>query len=143
MDQFTPVTSLAGGALIGVAASLLLLGDGRIAGISGIVGGLLAPAPGDIAWRALFVAGLVVGGLGLRAIDPSLVRVDLERSTGALVVSGLLVGVGTRLGSGCTSGHGVCGISRGSRRSLVAVAAFMATGMVAAWLVGHMLGGIV
>jgi uncharacterized membrane protein YedE/YeeE len=143
MDQFTPVASLVGGALIGLAASLLLLGAGRIAGVSGIVGGLLAPAPGEIAWRALFVAGLIVGGLGLRAIDPSLVRVDLERSTGAIVVSGLLVGLGTRLGSGCTSGHGVCGISRGSPRSLVATTAFMATGMLAAWLVAHVLGGSV
>ena len=141
MDHFTPVASLIGGAMIGLAASLLLLGDGRIAGISGIVGGLLNPAAGDTAWRVLFVAGLAVGGLGLRLVDPALLRMDLDRSAGALVTSGLLVGFGTALGNGCTSGHGVCGLSRGSSRSLVATLTFMATGVLMAWLVGHGLGG--
>lgn len=141
MEHFTPLASLLGGALIGLAASLLLLGDGRIAGISGIVGGLLTPVAGETAWRALFVTGLLVGGLGLHLVDPALVRMDLDRSAAALVLSGLLVGFGTRLGNGCTSGHGVCGISRGSRRSLVATVTFMATGMATAWVVGHVLGG--
>jgi uncharacterized membrane protein YedE/YeeE len=141
VEHVTPLASLIGGALIGLAASLLLLGDGRIAGISGIVSGLLYPVAGDLGWRVLFVAGLLVGGLGLRLADPALLRMGLDRSAGALVTSGLLVGFGTALGSGCTSGHGVCGLSRGSPRSLVATLTFMATGMFLAWLVGHALGG--
>ena len=141
MDHWTPSASLAGGALIGSAASLLLAGNGRIAGVSGIVGGLLRPAEPDRAWRALFVAGLVVGGLVVRLVEPALFRMDLERSPAALLMSGLLVGLGTTLGSGCTSGHGVCGLSRGSWRSLVATVTFMATGVLAACIVGHVLGG--
>jgi uncharacterized membrane protein YedE/YeeE len=141
MEHFTPGASFLGGALIGVAASVLLLGAGRIAGISGIVGGLLAPRAGDAAWRAVFVTGLLLGGLGLRMIDPELVRNELPRSVGALVVAGLLVGFGTRLGNGCTSGHGVCGISRGSARSLVATLTFMATGIATAWIMANVFGG--
>jgi uncharacterized membrane protein YedE/YeeE len=141
VEHFTPLASVIGGAMIGLAASLLLLGDGRIAGISGIVSGLLYPVAGDRAWRVLFVAGLLVGGLGLRLLDPALLRVDLDRSTGALLTAGLLVGFGTALGNGCTSGHGVCGLSRGSSRSLVATLTFMAMGVLVAWLVGHALGG--
>jgi hypothetical protein len=130
-----------GGAIIGLAASVLLLGAGRVAGISGIVGGLLVPRAGDTAWRAVFVAGLLVGGLGLRLVDPALVRSDLDRSAAALVAAGMLVGFGTRLGNGCTSGHGVCGISRGSARSLVATVTFMATGVATAWVVANVFGG--
>jgi uncharacterized protein len=141
MEHFTPFASLIGGAMIGVAASVLLLGDGRIAGISGIVGGLLNPGAGDTAWRVLFVAGLVVGGFVLRVVDPALLRVDLDRSAGALVASGLLTGFGTALGNGCTSGHGVCGLSRSSSRSPVATLTFMATGILLATLVGYALGG--
>ena len=141
MEHFTPFASLIGGALIGLAASLLLLGDGRIAGISGIVAGLLNPVAGDTAWRVLFVAGLLIGGLGLRVVDPALLRMDLDRSAEALVAGGLLVGFGTALGNGCTSGHGVCGLSRGSFRSLVATLTFMATGILVARLVAHALGG--
>src|SRR5215472_3005275 len=109
MEHFTPFGSLIGGAIIGIAASLLLLGNGRIAGISGIVGGLLKPVPGDTAWRALFVAGLAVGGFALRLAEPQLVHVHLNRSVWMLAIGGLLVGFGTSLGNGCTSGHGVCG----------------------------------
>ena len=141
MEHFTPLASLIGGAMIGLAASLLLLGDGRIAGISGIVGGLLNPRAGDTAWRVLFVAGLLIGGLGLRVVDPALLRMDLDRSAGALVAGGLLVGFGTALGNGCTSGHGVCGLSRGSPRSFVATLTFMAAGALVAALVSHALGG--
>jgi uncharacterized membrane protein YedE/YeeE len=141
MEHFTPLASLLGGALIGLAASLLLLADGRIAGISGIVGGLLAPTGGDTAWRALFVAGLLLGGFGLRLVDPALVRMDLDRSTLALVAAGLLVGFGTRLGNGCTSGHGVCGISRGSARSSVAAVTSMASGSLTAWVGADGFGG--
>ena len=142
MEQCTPAASLLGGALIGLAASLLLLACGRIAGISGIVGGLLAPAAGDGAWRALFVGGLLAGGVGLRLIDPSLVRMELDRSAAALAVAGLLVGFGTRLGNGCTSGHGVCGLARGSRRSLAATATFMLTAAATVFVVRHVLGGL-
>lgn len=141
MEHFTPIASLIGGGMIGLAASLLMLGDGRIAGISGIVGGLLRPTAGETAWRALFVAGLAAGGLGLRLIDPALVRMDLDRSAGALIAAGVLVGFGTALGNGCTSGHGVCGLSRGSRRSLAATVTFMAAGMATVWLAGHAFGG--
>jgi uncharacterized membrane protein YedE/YeeE len=141
MEHFTPGASLLGGAIIGLAASVLLLGAGRIAGISGIVGGLLMPRAGDAAWRAVFVAGLLLGGLGLRMIDPALVRNELPRSVAALIVAGLLVGFGTRLGNGCTSGHGVCGISRGSARSLVATLTFMTTGIATAWIMANVYGG--
>lgn len=141
MEYFTPGASLLGGAIIGLAASLLLLGAGRVAGISGIVGGLLLPQAGDAAWRAVFVAGLLAGGLGLRLIAPALVTNELPRSAAALIAAGFLVGFGTRLGNGCTSGHGVCGISRGSMRSVVATVTFMATGIATAWVMANVFGG--
>ncbi len=132
MTSFTPWASLAGGALIGASASLLLMGEGRVAGISGIVAGLLAER-----WRALFVVGLVAGGV--------LMRIFLPLSFGEAVVSlplaiaaGLLVGVGTKLGSGCTSGHGVCGISRFSKRSIVATLTFMATGILTTFVTSRL-----
>lgn len=140
-ESFTPLTSLAGGILIGMSASLMLLLNGRVTGISGIVGGLLAPARGEVGWRSAFVGGLVAGGAILGLALPELFAGTVERSSAALVAAGLLVGFGTRLGSGCTSGHGVCGISRGSPRSLASTATFMATGIAAATLVGHWLGG--
>jgi uncharacterized membrane protein YedE/YeeE len=140
MDGFTPLSSLFGGALIGLAASVLLAFDGRIAGISGIVGGLLRPSGGDVAWRAAFVSGLLIGGVALRLTDPSALALTGIRPTSAVVVAGLLVGFGTRLGNGCTSGHGVCGVSRGSPRSIAATMAFMATGAMTVWL-GRVLCG--
>ena len=138
-NVFTPWSALAGGMLIGLAAAMFVLLNGRIAGISGIVGGLLRPHRGDMAWRAAFVVGLVGAPLlyGLFAAAPQL-RIDA--GYGALVLSGLLVGIGTRYGSGCTSGHGVCGLSRGSLRSLAATAAFMAAGFVVVFVVRHVLG---
>ncbi|HEY1228365.1 MAG: YeeE/YedE family protein [Frateuria sp.] len=138
-SSFTPAASAAGGALIGIAAALLVLFNGRIAGISGVLGGLLRPSRGDIAWRVAFLAGLVGAPLVsmLVAHRPHL---DIEAGNGALVVAGLLVGVGTRYGSGCTSGHGVCGISRLSPRSLVATASFMAAGFITVFVVRHLLG---
>jgi len=140
VSQFTPLSSFAGGTLIGVAAALLLVANGRIAGSSGIVGGLLRRPAGDTAWRALFVAGLLGGGVVLQlvrpsAIGPSLVGVPL------LVVAGLLVGFGTSMGSGCTSGHGVCGIGRLSPRSIVATVTFMLAGAVTTYVLRHLLGG--
>lgn len=138
-EHFTPWSSLAGGLLIGVAAAMLLLFNGRIAGISGILGGLLRPAAGDIGWRIAFVAGLLGAPLayGLAAGLPA-VRVDADIAT--LVVAGLLVGIGTRYGSGCTSGHGVCGLSRLSPRSMVATASFMLAGFVAVFIMRHLIG---
>ncbi len=138
--NFTPWSSLLGGALIGTSATLLLMFNGRVAGISGIVGGLLAPAPRETAWRALFVAGLLAGGLLLLALRPSAFGGPVV-SMPLTVLGGVLVGFGTRLGSGCTSGHGVCGISRLSPRSIVATMTFMATGVAATYVVRHLLGG--
>lgn len=136
-QAFTPWASLAGGALIGLAAALLLWLNGRIAGISGIVGGLLRPLAGDRAWRVAFVLGLLLAPLayGLVAALPVL---QVDASYGLLVVAGLLVGVGTRYGAGCTSGHGVCGLSRLSPRSLVATLTFMAVGFATVFVVRHM-----
>lgn len=138
-DAFTPWASLGGGALIGLAAALLILGGGRVAGISGIAGGLFRPGAGEWPWRAAFLAGLIAAPLvwGLFAALP-VVRSDA--STAMLIAAGLLVGVGTRYGSGCTSGHGVCGLSRLSPRSLVATLAFMGTGFVTVYLVRHVAG---
>jgi uncharacterized membrane protein YedE/YeeE len=122
---------LAGGVLIGLATALLLLATGRIAGISGILGGLLArrEGDGDIAWRLAFLAGLVAAPL-VYSLFAALPAVQVDAGTGTLIGAGLLVGVGTRYGSGCTSGHGVCGLSRMSPRSLVATLFFMAAGVV-------------
>jgi uncharacterized membrane protein YedE/YeeE len=134
--------SLIGGVLIGLSATGLLLFNGRIAGISGIVGGLLAPLEsGDRAWRIGFLGGLLLGGAALAARAPELFAITIERSTVAVVAAGLLVGFGTRLGGGCTSGHGVCGISRGSKRSIAATLTFMAVAGVVAYVVIHVLGG--
>lgn len=127
--------ALLGGALIGLASTLLLLGNGRIAGISGIVGGLLQRATADRGWRVAFVGGLALASAVAALGAPAAIGAPV-RSIGAVVVAGWLVGLGTRLGSGCTSGHGVCGLSRWSGRSLIAVATFMATGAITAMIVG-------
>lgn len=140
MTNFTPFTSLLGGVLIGASASLLLLFTGRTAGISGIVGGLVRPKSGDTAWRALFVLGLLVGGGLLLAFRPSSFG-SAPVPLPFVILAGLLVGFGTRLGSGCTSGHGVCGVSRFARRSLAATGTFMITGAVATFVVRQLFGG--
>ncbi len=137
--NFTPHSSLAGGLLVGVATAMLLLFNGRIAGISGVLGGLLRPAKGDIAWRIAFILGLVVSPFAFGVVTP-LPTVQIDADTLTLMVSGLLVGVGTRYGSGCTSGHGVCGLSRGSLRSTVATVSFMFSGFVTVYLVRHVFG---
>ena len=139
-SEFTPLLSLAGGALIGISASAMLLLEGRIAGISGIIGGLFTPRAGDIAWRVAFLGGLLVAGLAAAALDPARIATGPDRDPWMLIVAGLLVGVGTRLGNGCTSGHGVCGLSRMSPRSLASVAVFMAVGAAVAMLVGRLRG---
>ena len=136
--HFTPWTSLAGGVLIGTAAAMLLLINGKVAGISGILGGLLRPRGGDIGWRVAFIVGLVAAPLLYQLATP-LPAVQIDAGTGLLIAAGLLVGVGTRYGSGCTSGHGVCGLSRLSPRSLVATAAFMAAGFLTVFIVRHLL----
>jgi uncharacterized membrane protein YedE/YeeE len=145
-----PMTSLAipfsgpllGGVLLGLAAGALLLFNGQIAGISGIVGGLLRPKPDDVGWRAAFLAGLLAGGAALAAWRPDALGPPLTQPTALFVLAGLLVGAGTRLGSGCTSGHGVCGLGRGSARSLVATATFMTTGAAVVFLTHHVLGAL-
>jgi uncharacterized protein len=138
-NAFTPWSALAGGVLIGVAAAMFVLLNGRIAGISGVIGGLLKPMPGDVAWRAAFVIGLVGAPL-VYLLFSSLPRPQIDAGFGALVAAGLLVGIGTRCGSGCTSGHGVCGLSRMSPRSLVATLSFMGSGFVTVYATRHLIG---
>ncbi|WP_302173243.1 YeeE/YedE family protein [uncultured Hydrogenophaga sp.] len=137
--QFTPWTSLAGGLLLGVAAAMFILLHGRVLGISGILGGLLSPKKGDTGWRLSFLLGMLAAPLvaGLLAPEGFLKAPRIDASYGLVVLAGLLVGVGTRYGSGCTSGHGVCGLSRLSPRSLVATLAFMAAGFLVVFLIRH------
>lgn len=137
-DHFTPWASLAGGVLIGLAAALFILFNGRIAGISGILGGLLEWPRGDIAWRIAFLLGLIGAPL-LYSLAAPLPAVQVDAGTATLVAAGLLVGIGTRYGAGCTSGHGVCGLSRRSPRSLVATLAFMAAGFLTVFIVRHLI----
>ena len=137
MENFTPVPALAGGVLIGLSSVWLLAANGRIAGVSGILHGLFAQPPGDRAWRAAFLSGLIIAGFAWHALSP--VAASREVSLGWLAVAGELVGFGTRVGGGCTSGHGVCGLGRFSLRSLVAVIVFMAAGMAATYIVRHVL----
>lgn len=124
------IYALLGGVLIGSAVSLMLLFNGRVTGISGIINGVLTPEKGDTAWRVLFIAGLILGGLFLRLFQPQVFSGQLDTKLWTTVVAGLLVGFGTIMGSGCTSGHGVCGISRLSPRSIVATISFIAAGMI-------------
>lgn len=138
-NHFTPTAALAGGVLIGVAAAMLVLLNGRVAGISGVVGGLLRPSQGDIAWRVAFVLGLV-GAPAVSLLVAVPARPQIDAGYGALVLAGLLVGIGSRYGSGCTSGHGVCGLSRLSPRSLVATLAFMGAGFASVFVTRHLLG---
>lgn len=135
-NQFTPWAALAGGAIIGLAVALLILLNGRIAGISGIVGGLFTAGRSEAGWRIAFVAGLVAAPLVWQLFQP-LPQISIDASHAALAAAGLIVGIGTRYGSGCTSGHGVCGISRGSARSVAATVIFMAAGVLTVYLVRH------
>ena len=143
MENFTPVASLIGGMLIGLSVSVMLLFSGKIAGISGIVGGILSPAQNDTQWRLLFLGGLLAGGLLVGFSSSHVFAIEIERSWVALILAGLLVGFGSRFGSGCTSGHGVCGISRFSPRSLVATMTFISTGALVVYIVNHLFGGAV
>lgn len=137
--NFTPWSSLAGGLLIGLASAMFLLFNGRIAGISGIVGGLLRPVKNDIGWRIAFIVGLTIAPFAYGLVVP-LPEVQVDAQTTTLIAAGLLVGIGTRYGSGCTSGHGVCGLSRRSPRSLVATLAFMFAGFATVFTVRHLIG---
>ncbi|CAM8633048.1 COG2391 Predicted transporter component [Oxalobacteraceae bacterium] len=136
--HFTPGMSLLGGVLIGISSALFILANGRIAGISGILGGLLSRKPGDIVWRIAFLLGLVAAPAAIFALTGP-ITATIEANTEVLVIAGLLVGIGTRYGAGCTSGHGVCGLSRLSPRSLVATLAFMGAGMAIVFVMRHLL----
>ncbi|MBS0453819.1 MAG: YeeE/YedE family protein [Proteobacteria bacterium] len=138
--HFTPWASLAGGLVLGLAAAIFILFNGRVLGISGIVGGLLAPRAGDTGWRIAFLLGMLAAPATFAWLAPAgwLDAPRIDAGHGAIVVAGLLVGFGTRLGSGCTSGHGVCGLSRLSPRSLVATLAFMGAGFLTVFLIRHL-----
>lgn len=140
MENFTPISALIGGALIGLGTVVLMLANGRIAGISGIVGGIVQPDGPEWRWRLGFVAGLVGGAALAMLIGYAPSAIAVTGSLPLLIGGGLLVGFGTRLGSGCTSGHGVCGLSRLSPRSLVATLAFMAAGFLTVYVSRHLLG---
>jgi len=137
-NAFTPASALIGGAIIGAAAALFAVLNGRIAGVSGILGGLARPQAGDISWRIAFVAGLVAAPLAWRLLA-ALPEIRVDASVPVLVAAGLLVGVGTRYGGGCTSGHGVCGVARLSPRSIVATLAFMAAGLATVYVARHLI----
>jgi uncharacterized membrane protein YedE/YeeE len=141
MSHFTPWLSLFGGALIGVASALLLLFNGRVAGISGICAGLLPPERGDAGWRINFVLGLLLSGVAAALIHPEALQAGIVRSGPALALGGFLVGSGAKVANGCTSGHGLCGLSRFSLRSFVAVTTFIATGALTVALVNRLWGG--
>jgi len=140
-NAFTPWSALAGGILIGVASIIMALFNGRIAGISGILGGLLSkPAPGDSGWRLAFLAGMILTPLVWMQLG-ELPAIQIDADYPLLIGAGLLVGISTRYGSGCTSGHGVCGVARLSPRSLIATVAFMGTGFITVYVVRHVMGG--
>ena len=139
VHNFTPWSALIGGLILGFAALIFILVNGRIAGISGILGGLLTPAKDDALWRVAFIAGLIMAPLIYR-LFATFPTIHVNASYPILVIAGLLVGVGTRFGSGCTSGHGICGLSRMSPRSLAATGAFMATGFITVFIIRHVIG---
>jgi hypothetical protein len=141
MNDFTPISALIGGALIGLAASLVLLTHGKVAGISGLYGGMLRRGTSDRAFRVWFLAGLVVSGGLVRVMFPAAFVTTWSATLPVVLVAGMIVGFGTQLGNGCTSGHGVCGISRLSVRSLVATGTFMLTGFATVFIVRHLIGG--
>jgi uncharacterized membrane protein YedE/YeeE len=134
--HFTPLWSLIGGLLIGIAASLFILLHGRIMGVSGILGGLIRPLKGDVGWRVTFILGLISAPIGAR-IFGLMPPIDIQSSPVQLIAAGLLVGFGTVFGSGCTSGHGVCGMARLSPRSIIATITFMITGILTVWVIRH------
>ena len=141
MENFTPVSALVGGAMIGLGSVVLMLFNGRVAGIAGIVAGLFGAQGPEIGWRLAFVAGLIVGSLLVPLAGGMIPDVAIDASLPMVVAAGLLVGFGTRLGNGCTSGHGVCGLARLSLRSLAATLTFMAAGAAAVFVLRRLIGG--
>ena len=140
MAPFDPVSALLGGALIGIAATLLLLLNGRIAGVSGIFGDLLGAGAAEFGWRAAFLAGLIAAPLAVAAAGRPMQLPDMPKSWAVIVAAGLLVGIGTRLAGGCTSGHGICGMARFSPRSIVATCVFVATAAIVVAVMRHGIG---
>lgn len=140
--NFTPVPAFIGGALIGLSAALLLWAKGRVAGISGIAGGIIYPEKGDMDWRIVFVVGLIIGGFIYQVVGlgAGVQHIEAVVDTPWLIVAGLLVGIGTTVGTGCTSGHGICGLARRSPRSLVATLTFMISAIVTVFIIRHILG---
>jgi uncharacterized membrane protein YedE/YeeE len=142
MEGFTPVLSSLGGLLIGLAAIGLLLANGRIAGISGIIAGVLHPKRNEALWRVLFIAGMLAGALLIRVFHPDAMDIRIDVSNAAVLLGGFLVGIGTRIGNGCTSGHGVAGVGRLAPRSLTASAIFFGLAVLTTWLIRHVIGGL-
>ena len=140
MENFTPFSALVGGGLIGLSAGFLLMTTGRITGISGIVAGMLVPASDGRLWRGLFVAGLILGCGLVRLISADAVPITIAASSAELLIAGLLVGFGTRLANGCTSGHGICGVARLSPRSILATLTFIASGAITVFMMRHVFG---
>ncbi len=140
MENFTPISAFSGGLLIGISATLLLLFNGRIAGISGILGGLITTSGSERFWRLAFVLGIVIGAFAFHLIWPSFYQPRANFPIWLLALGGFLVGFGTRMGNGCTSGHAICGIARFSVRSVVATLTFMLTGFVTVYLIRHVIG---
>lgn len=141
VTEFTPLTALAGGVLIGLSALLMLGLNGRIAGISGIVGNLFSTRGGELAWRLAFTLGLIAGAFAFLQLAPAgALSIQIDAGMPLMILSGAIVGIGTQMGSGCTSGHGVCGIGRMSPRSITATAVFMAVAVATVFIVRHLLG---
>jgi uncharacterized membrane protein YedE/YeeE len=140
LDNFTPLSSFSGGLLVGLAATLLLLFNGRIAGISGIMSGLISPGKGEILWRLIFLLGIVLGALLVNTAIPESIIIREGFPYGLLFIGGFLVGFGTRMANGCTSGHAVCGIARRSKRSFAATLTFIVSGMLTVYFLRHVLG---
>jgi uncharacterized protein len=140
VEHFTPFSALLGGGLIGLSAGLLLMTTGRITGISGIIAGMLVPASDGRLWRGLFVAGLILGCGLVRLVSADAVPITIAASSAELLVAGLLVGFGTRLANGCTSGHGICGVARLSPRSILATLTFITSGAITVFMMRHVFG---
>ena len=142
MTEFTPISALVGGALLGLAAVLLMLLNGRIAGVSGILGGLMRFDKGEFGWRAAFVLGLILTPPIYMRVTGNVIPISTPEPLWVVILAGFLVGVGSQMGNGCVSGHGICGVARLSVRSITATITFMIAGIVTVYIVRHVLGGL-